>query len=180
MTDGFQAGQSIAVSGTGLVNNDASFQIASISSDGSTLVLAPGNFVASETVSGVSVGAPNIPDTITRSNGSWSSDGFQAGQSITVAGTKSNNGVFQIASISPDGTTLILVVGEAVVNETGPGSTRVTSAVEHQVPDTIKRSTGNWSTDGFRAGQSITVAGSQSNDGIYQVGSISADGSTRR
>ena len=55
------------------------------------------------------------------------------------------------SAISPDGTTLTLVVGEAVVNETGPGSTRVTSAVSISAPDTIKRSTGNWSTDGSTA-----------------------------
>src|SRR5262249_3440181 len=115
--DGFQPGQTIAVSGTGLVNNDAIFQIASISPDRATLTLAPGNFGAGEAVSGVSVGAPNTPDTITRSNGNWSSDGFQAGQTIAVAGTANNNGVFRIASISPDGTTLTLVVGEAVINE---------------------------------------------------------------
>src|SRR5262249_21313663 len=128
-SDGFQPGQTIAVSGTGLVNNDGVFQIASITNGGKRLTLAAGNFVASETVSGVSVSAPNTPDTITRASGSWSTDGFQAGQSITVAGTTSNNGVFQIGSISPDGKTLTPVDGEPVSNETPARGTQPTSTV---------------------------------------------------
>ena len=48
--------------------------------------------------------------TITRSSGSWTSDGFTVGDGITVAGAanSANNGSFEIDSISADGLTLYL------------------------------------------------------------------------
>ncbi len=48
--------------------------------------------------------------TITRSSGSWTSDGFKVGDGITVAGASNsaNNGSFEIDAISADGLTLYL------------------------------------------------------------------------
>jgi hypothetical protein len=45
--------------------------------------------------------APNpLGDTITRTSGSWSTDGFTVGQTIVVSGTASNNRIFTIQKVT--------------------------------------------------------------------------------
>jgi hypothetical protein len=71
----------------------------------------------------VMMGNPNVtfnnlnPATIVRMTGSWISDGFQTGQFISVSGTTSNNGTYQLALVTAN--TLTLVAGEHLVQE-GP------------------------------------------------------------
>lgn len=68
-------------------------------------------------------GSPNItfsnlnPDTIVRSSGSFITDGFVAGDKITVSNSVSNNGVFTIQSLTA--TTITLPVTEFLTDE-GP------------------------------------------------------------
>lgn len=72
-------------------------------------------------------GAPNLtfaatsPATITRSVGSWVTDGFTANLPVTIAGaaTPANNGVFRVASVSA--TVLTLAAGQALTAE-GPSA----------------------------------------------------------
>lgn len=59
--------------------------------------------------------------TITASSGSFISDGFVVGQTLTSAGTSSNNGTFTITNV----TALVITVSETVVNE-GPLSSTAT------------------------------------------------------
>ena len=40
-------------------------------------------------------------ETITRSTGSWITDGFQAGQTINVVGTADSNSTYTIVSVTP-------------------------------------------------------------------------------
>ena len=40
--------------------------------------------------------------------------------------------------------------------------------------DTISRTSGSWFDDGFREGQTIRIAGSGSNDGVFEIHSVSA------
>ena len=101
--------------------------------------------------------------TIQRSSGSWASDGFQAGQFITVEDTEENDGVFEIASVS--GAVITLADGEELTSES------LTSATVKSA-DTISRSTGSWTADGFETGQAITVAGTSSNNGTYTIDEI--------
>jgi hypothetical protein len=55
---------------------------------------------AEVTGSGTTLAFANAnPDTITRVGGSFITDGFRAGMTITVAGSTSNNGVFTVASV---------------------------------------------------------------------------------
>jgi len=42
-------------------------------------------------------------------------------------------------------------------------------------PDTIRRASGNWSNDGFKVGQIITISGSGSNDGTYTIDGVIPD-----
>lgn len=64
------------------------------------------------------------PDTITRGSGSWITDGFKVGMTITVTGSTSNNGVYTIAALTA--TVLTLDAGDALVVEAAAAGRMVT------------------------------------------------------
>lgn len=66
------------------------------------------------------------PDTITRSTGSWLSEGFAAGDQIRVSGSTSNDGDYTIASLTA--TVLTLVATDTLAAE-GPVSSVVVSTI---------------------------------------------------
>lgn len=68
------------------------------------------------TVTFAEVGATG--DTITRSFGSWTDDGFEAGDEITVTGSASNNVTGTIASL----TALVITLGDTDLTAEGPVS----------------------------------------------------------
>jgi hypothetical protein len=106
-------------------------------------------------------------DTITRSAGSWITDGFVVGDWITVTGSASNNVAGKIASLSATVITLDttdLVAEGPVANVTVVGTPRLTFAEVGATGDTITRSRGSWLDDGFRVGDLITVSGTASNN----------------
>src|SRR5262249_43385856 len=107
-------------------------------------------------------------DTITRVGGSWLTDGFRPGQTITVnKGGSLNNGTFTIDSVNA--LVITLSAADSLTNEGPANSYTVTG------PDTITRAAGSWITDGFAAGGSITVSkGGSSNNGTFTVGSVEA------
>lgn len=72
------------------------------------------------------------PDTITASSGDFTSDGFAAGMTLTVAGTSNNNGTFKIASVTS--TVITLEAGEALTAE-GPLSATATLDATAYFPD---------------------------------------------
>jgi hypothetical protein len=106
-------------------------------------------------------------DTITRDTGSWVNDGFAAGQIITVTGTAGNNRDFTIAKVTDN--ILTLVQGNSVTNE---GPETGTFTINAATGDTITRGSGSWVSDGFAAGQSITVSGTPGSNGTYTVLSV--------
>lgn len=63
------------------------------------------------------------PDTITRSAGSWITDGFARGDRILIAGTASNNGTFDVDTVSATVLTLQLVEVLAAETPAGAGVT---------------------------------------------------------
>lgn len=67
--------------------------------------------------------ADDDPDTITASSGSFITDGYERGQTLTVAGTSSNNGTYTIASVTA--TVLTLIASDELTNE-GPLSATAT------------------------------------------------------
>lgn len=122
-------------------------------------------------------GAPNITfaevgatgDTITRSAGSFISDGFVAGMAIDVSGSVSNN--FTKGKITAVSATVLtldtqdLVAEGPVANVTIVGSPGITFAEVGATGDTITRAGGgSFLDDGFRAGDTITITGSASNN----------------
>ncbi len=109
-------------------------------------------------------------DTITRSAGSWLTDSFQIGDYIRVSGTSSNNGIYQVASVSA--ATLQLVDKGELTSETINSGAQVYTGE----PPTITRSSGNWNSEGFYAGQLINVTGTANNNGYYEIWDISSNG----
>ncbi|MEO1591091.1 MAG: hypothetical protein AAFU71_07345, partial [Cyanobacteria bacterium J06632_22] len=166
-TDNFVAGQVITLSGTedgdgdGVGDNDGSYEIASV--NGNTLTLADTAELASSSSSiGVSVvGA----DSIRRNAGSWSDDGFEVGQVITVSGAGDNDGNYEIAEIAGD--VLTLVEGNVFTSQADISGVAIESS------DRITRSTGSWIDDGFIPGQTLTISGSGSNDGTFTIDEVS-------
>ncbi|MFO0930932.1 MAG: hypothetical protein U0736_28540, partial [Gemmataceae bacterium] len=210
LADQFAPNQQIVVSGTNFNNNV--YTIASISGDGRTLTLAADATLHNErTVSGsqVDIQAASALSTadgndvpflvfsavgrsITRKDDrTWTADGFVAGQTISVTGTTSNDGAYRIASVSPDGKTLVLAAGTVLVvedtqvtpSETGVAITATTSLASPELlftGDTITRSAGNWVDDGFTVGSKISVNETAANNGQFIIADILDGGRTLR
>ncbi|MEY2517006.1 MAG: hypothetical protein QOJ89_4364, partial [bacterium] len=120
--DGFAPNQRIQV--TGSQSNDGTYLVAGV--DGVVLQLAAGTVVVDESTKIdpladpepapaeivsilISLIRPQLTFdgvTITRSAGSWTQDGFVAGDRIVVDGTLDNNGHYRIAQITPTVLTL--------------------------------------------------------------------------
>jgi len=106
-------------------------------------------------------------DTITRSAGSWISDGFANGDYISVTGSVSNNVSGAVTTV----TDTVLTLGTTDLANEGPvgnvtvtASPAITFAEVGATGDTITRSRGSWLEDGFAAGDEITVTGTVSNN----------------
>jgi hypothetical protein len=111
------------------------------------------------------VGAPALTfaaagHTCTRATGSWITDGFVTGDTVTVAGTVSNNGNLGTATVT---SATVLTFASGIVNETAPltgvtvtSSPAVTFAA---AGETVTRSRGSWITEGFAVGQVVAFAG---------------------
>jgi len=91
-------------------------------------VYRPGMFLQYAKRTGTMAGGPNLtfadanPDTIVRSAGSWITDGFEAGGTVTVAGATNpgNNGTFIIASIGGGGNNTITLIAAETLTAEGP------------------------------------------------------------
>ncbi len=166
LSDGFAPGDMITVSGT--LANNGNYTIGSISLDGTVLALVPDSQnLSAEISSSASVAGL---DSLATSSGSWITDGFEAGQTIQVAGTSSNNGSYAIAALSPDGTTLYLPAS-SLQSETSSAGT-ITATAGPGLSGTVTLGSGTWSGAGFVSGNSITIAGTAHNDGTYTIQSI--------
>jgi len=67
--------------------------------------------------------------TMTRSSGSWITDGYEDGDLIVVAGTSSNNGTFSIQSV--DNATVITLNSIHTLTDEGPTSSGTTNGTGH-------------------------------------------------
>jgi hypothetical protein len=129
----------------------------------------------SPTLTFLEVGATG--DTITRSAGSWITDGFAVGDTITVAGSASNNVTGAIASLSAT----VITLGTTDLANEGPvsdctvtASPTLTFAEVGATGDTVTRSSGSWLNDGFAVGDTVTFAGTASNNVSGAIASLSA------
>ena len=113
--------------------------------------------------------------TITRTTGSFVTDGFVVGQIVLVSGSTLNNG--EIGALTGVSAT-VLTFASGIVNE-GPDATGVSiSASESLVfaasGHTATRSSGSWTDDGFAVGQSVTFSGTSSNNTTVTISSLSS------
>lgn len=110
-------------------------------------------------------------DTITRSTGSFITDGFAAGMAITVTGSTAAQNDFTNKKITGVAATVLTLDTQDLVGEvatagcTVTGSTGITFAEVGGTADTITLGGGgNWLADGFAVGDNITITGSTSNN----------------
>ena len=202
VNDGFVVGQQIVVDGSGA--NDNFYTIKGISVDGATDPLDSSAVLAStaHVAGGVTIKAIETPttpvvgsvktvlsfdtagDTITRSLGNWSADGFMVGQTLIVAGTANNNGTYTIKTVTETTITLNQHLNSSDTNVASSTVTANTGAATvhngaltmsfDATNRTITRNDGvNWSASGIVAGQVINIAGSVNNDGCYTIASVS-------
>lgn len=121
-------------------------------------------------ISNVMTGQPSLTfasagETCTRAAGSWITDGFVVGDTVTPAGTASNNTPFVITALTA---TVMTASAATFVNETIATATvtarptLVFAASGH----TVTRNRGSWLADGFNVGDTPTFAGTASNNAL--------------
>jgi hypothetical protein len=126
------------------------------------------NFAAATTLTFAEVAATG--DTVTRSAGSWITDGFAVGHVVTFAGSASNNVTGRIAALSATvltfDTTDLVAEGPTVAlgTITCVGAEGFVFAEVGATGDTITRFSGSWVTEGFAVGDTVAVTGSASNN----------------
>ncbi len=114
-------------------------------------------------------------DTITRASGSWIADGFAVGDTITITGSTSNNITAVIGALSA---TVITLGAEALVAEVTANATVIgrASLTFANSGETVTRNRGSWLSDGFRVGDDVTIAGTDSslNNGTFTITTLTA------
>lgn len=110
-------------------------------------------------------------DTITRSSGSFITDGFMIGDLIDVSGTPGGTNDFDALSPLTGVTATVLTLGTDDVVDQGPVAGVIIAHPSLQFAntgETITRNRGSWLADGFRVGQTITLTGTSS-DGQHVI-----------
>jgi len=118
-------------------------------------------------------------------------NGLAVGDTVTFANTASNNSTYTVNAISADGSTI--TVDETVTTETDTNTTMTgsnsfaytagTQSVFNAAADSLQiQDSGGTAVAGafsqLKVGMSITVSGATTNNGVFTIASISADGST--
>ncbi len=134
-------------------------------------------------------GAPNITfaevggtgDTITRSAGSFIADGFAVGDIITVTGAVASSGANNVTGPIASLSATVITLGTTDLVAEGPiGGVSISAspglifAEVGASGDTITRSSGSWLADGFRVGDTVTIAGTVSNNVTGAIAALSA------
>ena len=185
----YRAGRLLSVSGAGAP--DGVYRIVSVTGNTLTVDGAPGDGHAEEAAFAVA-DAPALQfagDTITRSSGRWADDGFAVGQELQVSGAEAgfgaNNGTFVITAVQGAMLT-VEAPGFAGFTAEQTDAAEVSYVAAQGLPllrfdaatQTIVRDVGSWADDGFVAGRKIGVSGTATNDALYVVQQVSADGKT--
>lgn len=116
-------------------------------------------------------------DTITRTTGSFITDGFAVGDVITVAGAVASAGANNVTGPIATLTATVITLGSTDIENEGPisgvtitASPGITFAEVGGTADTITRTEGSWLADGFRVGDNVTIAGTSLNDQTTTAG----------
>jgi hypothetical protein len=112
--------------------------------------------------------------TVTRAAGSYLTDDIATGDVIYCSGSASNNGTLGVAS-NVTGTVITFAAG--LVNEGPTSAATITSRIAlvfASSGNTITRNRGSWVDEGFKIGQTVTVAGTVSNNGSEVLTGVTA------
>ena len=113
--------------------------------------------------------------TITRSAGSWITDGFQVGDMVTIVGGTSNVGTIGPITVL---TATVMTFGSGVVNEGPTADTTYTVTGSEELTfaagTTITRTVGSWLNDGFAVGQTCVCTNSVSNNVSFVITTLTA------
>ena len=136
---------------------------------------------------------PVTYDTISRATGSWITDGFIEGYYIRVVlhittAANVNKDQYLVAKIKTvTDTTLTLATAGGFTTQTITPTTHVSGIsnvnsfdvdLVYPVDNKITRTTGNWTAEGFKAGDRISISGTSLNNQIVTIKLISSDGKT--
>lgn len=105
--------------------------------------------------------------TITATTGNFVTNGFVAGQPITITDSINNNKIFTISIVTE---TVITVIEDTIVDETDTTDVTITG------DSSIKDSNLPFNVIGYIKDDLITISGSSNNDDIYTVTGTSDDG----
>jgi len=112
--------------------------------------------------------------TITRAAGSWITDGFAIGDVAYITGSASNDGTTGLITAL---SATVMTFAAGMVNEgptTGATVSGRVSLVFAAAGNTITRNAGSWITEGFAVGQSVTIAGTASNNRTATLTGVTA------
>jgi len=129
--------------------------------------------VGTPTLTFAEVGATG--DTLTRDTGSWVTDGFLVGDYVTISGSVSNNGGGKVTGVSATVLTFDTFDLTAETLNVASAGGRVTA--EHSFvfsSTTITRNAGSWIAEGFAVGDTVTIAGTASNNGTAIITTLTA------
>ena len=126
------------------------------------------------------VGAGN--DTVTRSSGSFVTDGFTTGDTVRITGAVASGGANNVVGVVTvaAGVLTFPAAGIALVAEGPIAGVAITSeptltfADNGASPDTLARNRGSWLDDGFRTGDSIIITGTASNNVTATITNVTA------
>jgi len=191
------AGTTIEITGT--ANNNGTYTVASVDGTGTTitvntrmLTVEANNAAAVITKSdGTILNAANFTDLsfdratdrITVGAASLGTNALTpltVGSTFTVSGTAENNGTYTVAAVAANGDTVDIVPKQ--LTDEGTAATPTLNFAGNQAftvnagDDTISAAPGTYSS--VKAGMSITIAGTASNNATFTVTSVATDGSS--
>jgi hypothetical protein len=129
------------------------------------------------------VGAGPPGDELTRDAGSFDDDGFVAGDWVTIAGASevANNGTLLTFGVGATQISFPAAGAGTFVPDTDPSGVSIlatpglTFVDGGGSDDTLVRNRGSWLEDGFATGDTMTIAGTASNDGTYTIVNVTTD-----
>lgn len=191
VTDLFEAGDTVVVSGAVDASNNGTKTIASVTAlvmtlneDLITQAADAGVTIVETVASGpITVDFNNVAETATRASGSFITDGFKAGGSVVIAGAvdAGNNGTKTLASVSA----LVLTFTAGGITDDEIGDTGVTFVqtvtsgsltVDFKTANTVNRASGSFVTNGFLPGMNVVITGAvdAGNNATFAVSTVSA------
>lgn len=191
VTNLFEAGDTVVVTGANNSANNGTFTLSAVSA----LVLTVNeDFITEAGDTGVTVTetiAPaaltidfnNAGETATRASGSFITDGFKVGASVVIAGAvdAGNNGTKTLTGVSA--LVLTFTGGDITDDETGDTGVTFVQTVtsgsltlDFKTANTSNRSSGSYITDGFEVGMNVAISGAVDggNNATFAVSRVGA------